>query len=367
MRRAPSVTFVVMAGGRGERLWPLVRAAKPKVCCSPDGCRTLLQATIERLDGIWPNAGWLIVTTREQADAVGAALPLRLRRAVLIEPETKNTAACIALAAAVVAARRPKDVLVIVPADHWIRETAAFRRAVRAAIRAAVQEQAIVTIGIRPTHPHPGFGYLCAGEPIRGSGSPPAFRLGRFVEKPSVGQARRLLARGRTYWNSGIFIGAAEVFLERVTEWLPDHASQLAPFGAMIGVRAPSAGSRPGGLSRRLRAAYSRLPAVSFDHGVMDHLRNQGVVVEGRFSWADLGSWDAWARLGRASSPAVAVESEHVTVIGQDGHLVATVGVRDLVIVHTPSATLVCRADRAQAVREVVRRLAGDPRLAAYR
>ncbi|MBI2104903.1 MAG: hypothetical protein HYT90_04915 [Candidatus Omnitrophica bacterium] len=359
----PAVTFVIMAGGKGERLWPLVRAASPKVCLSPDGRRSLLQATIARLRISWPDAEWLIVTTREQAEPVRRALPPSLRQALLVEPKGKSTAACITLAAAALAVRDPQRIMVVVPADHWIGEATAYRAAVRAAIRAAAAHDEITTIGIRPTSPHPGLGYLCAGSSLARSGGPRVFRLSRFIEKPSPAAARRLLRRARTYWNSGTFVGTADKFLECVTEWLPDHARRLVPLASLLR-RAGSA--QAAAFARRAGAAYGRVQAISFDHGVMDHLRG-GLVVEGRFAWADLGSWDAWARLGRSRVRLLEVESRNVRAIGRPDHLIAAIGVRDLLIVQTPTATLVCHPEWAQAVRAVVQRIASDPRLAAYR
>lgn len=351
------VTFVVMAGGRGERLWPLVRETSPKVCLAPDGSRSLLEATIDRLRPIWPSATWLIVTTEGQAEAVSACLPRSLRTCVLIEPQVKNTAACITLAAVALAARNPHQVMVVVPADHWVGGLATFRRAIRRAIHVAAAQDTIATIGIRPTHPHPGLGYLCAGSPIRDGQRPRAFRLARFVEKPPRAVAERLIRQRRTYWNSGTFVGTADKFLECVTQWLPEHTRRLVPLARGAGVRASP---------QRLRRAYRALRGISFDHGVMDHLRD-GVIVEGHFAWADLGSWDAWARVGRSLTRTIGLESRNVKVVGHDGHLVATIGVRDLLVVHTPSATLICDPKKAQAVREVVRRISVDPRLARYR
>lgn len=356
MARRPSVTFVIMAGGRGDRLWPLVRTGTPKVCLAPDGRRTLLRETVGRLRPIWLRAQWLIVTAASQAAAVRRTLPPSLRSRVVVEPEGKSTAACIGWAAAIVAHRDPQGVIVAVPADHWIDQVGAFRRSVRAAIRAAVAHRTIVTIGIRPTSAHSGLGYLCAGPRVNGVAAPRAFRLSRFIEKPSRAVAARLMRRSGTYWNSGLFIGQAAVMLERLADTLPTHARQLTPLGA--------AWSRPDAAARA-RAAYRRLAPISFDHGVMAHLRG-GVVVEGRFSWADLGSWDVWARLGRSNPRRVLLDSQNVCVVGQPDHLVAAIGVRDLLVVQTPTATLICRPDRAQEVRAVVKRLAAAPRLAAY-
>lgn len=349
----PAVTFVIMAGGKGERLWPLVRRNCPKVCLKPDGRRSLLEATIARLRAAWPAADWLIVTTAGQAGPIRRVLPKAWHRAILVEPAIRNTAACITLAAIAVAQRDPQRLLVVAPADHWIDKPAAFQRAIRTAIHAAARHETLATIGLRPTAPHTGLGYLCAGTPVR----PGVFRLARFVEKPSLAQAKQLLKRPRTFWNGGYFIGSAETFLTRITEWLPDHTRRLAPLAATR--RSLAA------LARRAAPAYRRLKAVSFDHGVMEHAR-EGLIVEGGFRWADLGAWDTWAALSRAPARVLSVESSGVTVVGTRDHVVATLGVRDLIIVHTPTATLVCDRRRVQAVRDLAKRLERDRRWAAF-
>ena len=355
MGRRPAVTFVIMAGGRGERLWPLVRVGRPKVCLSADGRGSLLAATLQRLRPSWPAADWLVVTTQEQAAAVRAAVPAGLRDSVLAEPEGRNTAACLTLAAALVASHNPRRVLVVVPADHWVGDARAFARSVRAAITASAAEGAIATIGVRATEPHPGFGYLCAGAALPRRRNPGVFRLARFVEKPSRQAARRLLAGPRTYWISGIFIGAAQTLLDAVQAQLPAHARLASLIRGSASVAGP-----------RIRAAYRALPAVSFDQGVMNRYR-RGLIIEGAFPWADLGSWDSWERRGANASQVLALASRGVRAVSQQPHLIAAIGVHDLLVVHTPSATLICPPDRAQAVREIVKRLGQTPRLAAYR
>lgn len=361
----PSVTFVIMAGGKGERLWPLVDATTPKACLCPTGNRTLLQMTIDRLRPVWPGAQWLIVTTKEQAAAIRASVPAALRRAVLVEPEGKNTAACLTLAAAVVATRDPQRVMVVVPADHWIRNASAFRQAIRRAIHAAVTHDTVATIGIRPTYPHPGLGYLCARPLLnRTARRPRVYRLIRFVEKPSRAEAQRLLKRPLTYWNSGMFVATADRFLEYVSEWLPDHAKRLVPVAMAANHR--RAGWNPERFVRQASRSYRKLEQISFDHGVMCHVRD-GIVVVGNFRWADLGSWDAWVRLGTSASRTIRVNSQRVSVVSRVPHLVAAIGVRDLLVVHSPSATLICRPDQAQTVQDVARRIASDPRYAAFR
>lgn len=347
---APRVTFVIMAGGKGERLWPLVRRRTPKVCLAPDGKRTLLQATIDRLATAWPSAHWLIVTTREQAVPVRAGVPARLRRCVIVEPQIKNTAACLALAVALAGAKDARRVLVAVPADHWVDDVSAFRASIRQAVKTAAATGALVTVGIAPTSAHPGLGYIQGGSAAGAA----TYRVRRFIEKPGKARAATLARQSRTWWNSGMFIGTAEAFTRAFTRHLPGHARRLLPLGR-------------GRLSAsRLMRAYAAVPAISFDYGVMNHLRN-GYVVAGRFGWADLGSWDSWARVARSQSRRLLVDSDGVTVVSQQPHLVAAIGVRNLVVVHTPTVTLICPSDRAQAVRELVKQLDAAPSLAAYR
>ncbi len=312
-------------------------------------------STIDRLRGIWPGAGWLIVTTKPQAEAIRACLPEGLRRAVLVEPQMKNTAACITAAAVALARRDPRQMMVVAPADHWIAERAAYRQVIRAAIRAATRSDTIVTIGIRPTYAHPGLGYLCTGARIPGRGSLRLFRLTRFVEKPTTAGARRLIRSRGTYWNSGIFVGTADKFLECITEWIPEHTRHLVPLARRRGRMWLEGAGR----------AYRALASVSFDHAVMDHLHD-GIVVEGRFGWADLGTWDVWARASRGAALQIGVRSGPVRVISQEPHLIATIGVRDLLVVHTRSATLICRPQETQLVRQVVQQLSANARLRRY-
>lgn len=361
MAKHPRVTFVIMAGGKGERLWPMVRAAHPKVCLSPNGGPSLLAMTVNRLQVTWPGADWLIVTTAGQEDAVRRCVPVALRSRVLVEPQIKNTAACLTLAALAVAAADPQRVLVVVPADHWVREVSAFRRAVHTAVRAALAHQSIVMIGVRPRRADPGLGYLRAGAALHRGDANRVYRLKQFIEKPSARIARRLARRPGIYWNTGMFIGTAETFVEWISERLPGHVRRLLPLVVEGGRGLGRLGCSPAA-----RAAYRALPSVSFDVGVMRPL-NRGVIVEGQFAWTDLGSWDAWAHLGRNAARRISVESHNVTVYGPPKHLVATVGVSGLVVVHTPTATLICHPEKVQAVREVVKRLSRGREFASYR
>ena len=345
-----------MAGGKGERLWPVVRADRPKVCVSADGRTTLLEATLKRLRPLARTQDLLIITTQEQLDPIRRHLPRMFHPSLLAEPEPRNTAACIALAAGILAARDPRLVMVVLPADHWIPQTTVFQRSLRAAIEAADDSDRMVMIGVRPTRVHSGLGHLCV-KGVRGREQGcRVFRLARFVEKPSRASAQRLMRQHTVYWNAGIFVGRVTTFLTLIQRWLPDHARHLFPLGTMV--------SRPT-FWRRARAAYREVRPVSFDTGVMAHVHD-GDVIEGAFQWEDLGSWDSWMRVNRLKEPGLSIASRNVRVLSPEGHLVAAVGLEDAIIVQTTDATLVCRGSDAQAVRHVVARLSQDTRLSRY-
>ncbi len=351
-----SVAVVVMAGGKGERLWPLVRAHTPKVCVSVDGRATLLGTTLRRMAPLASAANMWVVTTASQAHAVRCTLAAaRLRPRVVVEPQPRNTAACITLAAALVAHRHPDAVMVVVPADHWIQPEAAFRRALQAAIQVTRTSRDLAVVGFRPHRVHPGLGHVRAGAPQPSAHGCRVFSLARYVEKPSPRRAKRLTHQDGAYWSGGIFIGRATTFLDLARRWLPAHARYLVPLGALSGAV----------WVRRAQAAYQRLPCVSFDVGVMAHLR-RGFVVEGRCAWEDLGSWDSWVRVSAPAGPVVTIGGRNVRVVNANGHLIATVGVDDVVIVRTPDATLICRTADAQTVKTLTARLARDTRLAKW-
>ena len=350
--------FVIMAGGRGERLWPLVRSSVPKVCVLVDGTRTLLEMTLRRIQPLAAGCPLLIVTTRSQARPIRKVLSPAFQPSVLAEPQPRNTAACIALSAVVLARRDPNLVMVVLPADHWIKQPHAFHRSLQAAIALAQTRAWMVTIGVRPTRVHPGLGHLCTGASLGRRHGCRVFRLSRFVEKPSRQIAHRLLREQRIYWNAGIFVGRVSTFLDLIQRWLPNHARRLFPLGKTS--RGPAFAR-----TAAAAAAYRRLRAVSFDDGVMAHLQD-GCVVEGNFDWEDLGSWDSWARIKPLNHPGVAVASRNVRVISPDEHLVATIGLEDVVVVHTRDATLLCRTQDAQGVRAVVAQLSHDRRLSRY-
>jgi mannose-1-phosphate guanylyltransferase len=334
---------VVIAGGSGTRFWPRSRTRAPKQLLALLGARTMLQQTVARVSPPIARDRVLVVTGRAQARAVRRQLP-RLGNRLLVEPESRNTAAAIALAALRVAARDPGATMAVLPADHLIADRRAFQRDLATALDLAERTAALVTIGIRPTHAETGYGYIRVGAALPGSRGRAA-RVAAFIEKPARARAAALLAGGNVLWNSGIFAWRAGTILEVLRRHLPAVVGPLERAG-----------------ERGLAGVYRRLPNISIDHGVLE--RAEGVVVlRARFPWSDVGSWAAVATLRAGENGRNAIRGHALPIdsrgclVDSPERLVALVGVENLVVVDTPDAVLVCRRDRAQDVRLVVDQL----------
>ena len=368
---------IIMAGGTGDRLWPLVCHTTPKVCLSIDGSTSLLGMTLDRLKPFAAQGPVWIVTSAQQRSAVVRAVPIRHRVQIIAEPEPRNTAACIALAAAGIAERDPKMVMVLLPADHWIPDVSIFQRSVQAAISMASEQPIVATIGLKPTpngappsvgaagrssrggfaDSQLGLGHLCAGRSLGSRHGRRVFALRRFVEKPSAAVAKRLLRQRGMYWNAGMFIAQAGVLVDLIRRHLPIHARWVLPLGSHIG---------KADFARAAQRAYRHVPNISFDDGIMAKAR-RACIVDGGFRWEDLGSWESWSRLSAAQRHAqLQVGTQNVRIVSSNGHLVAAVGVQDLIIVQTPRATLICHAGHSQAVRSVVSALRTTKTLRAF-
>jgi mannose-1-phosphate guanylyltransferase len=277
--------------------------------------------------------------------AVRRQLPRLARAQVLAEPVGRNTAPAIALAALRIAKQAPQACMIVVPSDHVIGAGPRFARTMARAVEVAERSGALVTLGIRPTRPETGYGYIRPGARLSGESGGTAW-VDAFIEKPSLPRARRLVA-GRAFWNSGMFVWRVDRILDELQRHLPDVLEPLAR-----AVRRGGAG--------QLARAYRRIPAVSIDTGVMEHA-TRVAVVPATFPWSDVGSWAAAGELWRRRAPAgnasrgrvIAVDSRGC-VVDSPERLVALLGVEDLVVVDTPDAVLVCRVDRAQDVRRVV-------------
>ncbi len=335
---------MIMAGGSGERLWPLSRRSRPKQTLTLGYKKSLLQATAQRLKPLVPVRRMVVVTTRPQAAVIRRQLPEILPAHFLVEPAARNTAAAIALGTAAILREDPEAVILVLPADHVISPDSKFHAVVRKAAAVAVKKEGLVCLGIAPSYPATGYGYI---EPKGSKVSPGAYRVKRFIEKPNLARARKLIQKKGIAWNGGIFCWKGRVVMDEIRRHLP----------ALAGLRN----------GKQLKAIYRKLPSVSIDVGVMERARNVWMI-PADFEWNDIGSWSSVGALhlcdaagNLALGAHLGIETSGTVIITDESHLVATIGVKDLIVVRTPDATLVCHKDHAQSVKKIVAALAAHP------
>ncbi len=348
---------MILAGGAGERFWPASRAELPKPFLRVLGHRTLLDATAARARRIATRARVWVVCGAEHERPIRAAMRLPRER-VLVEPERRNTAAAVAFAARRIAAEDPDAVMLVLPADHVIPDVRAFAAAVRGAAHAAHAAHVLVTLGVAPTRPETGYGYIQCGAPV-GAAHPGLYRVRRFVEKPDAARAQRYLRSGGFLWNAGIFVWSAREILAEIARYMPELDAAFASLGA----------ARPPSLAA-VRRAYHRAPSAPIDTGVMERSRRVWTLPVS-FHWSDVGTWESLAQeIGVAKGRSRAVAGSELAfddrggnlVWGQPGRLVALLGVEGLAVVDTGDALLVARLDRSNDVREVVKALKAQRR-----
>jgi mannose-1-phosphate guanylyltransferase/mannose-6-phosphate isomerase len=342
-----NVYAVVLAGGVGSRFWPLSRVRTPKQVLKVVGPESLLRATIGRLTPLIPPERVFIVTSSAQAEVIRTHLAYEgktIKPGYIIEPMGRNTAPAIALAAFALHSKDPEAVMAVLPSDHVIGDPQKFRRTLGAAIKAATEGH-LVTFGIVPTGPETAYGYIKAsGRAIKRIDGRRVLKVERFVEKPNIKRARGYLKTGGYLWNSGIFVWKAARIIEEIKVHLP------AVYKAVEGMR--------GGRSGAAKAFASMTP-VSIDRGVLEKA-DDVVVIPASFKWSDMGSWTAFAdlfptdRRGNViKGKVVDIDSSGSIILGGD-RVIATIGLKDMIVVDTPDATLVCPKGRAQEVADVV-------------
>lgn len=352
---------VIMAGGAGTRFWPESRAARPKQLLPLAGERTMIQATLDRLAGLVPPERTLVVTGESLAEAIAEQLPELPRDRILGEPCRRDTAPCIGWAALLAQSADRDATLVVLPADHVIGPTPAFQAAIRQAAALVADSPArIVTFGIRPTYPAESFGYIQRGEPlppvsgIAAAEQAPAYAVCRFREKPDAATAGEYVAAGDYYWNSGIFVWRASTILEALRRQQPEMLDRLTRIAAAAGTPREA---------DVLRSEFAAIRGISIDYAVMEHAHDVAAI-EAPFSWDDVGSWQALSRLRGADAEGntvaavyVGIDTHGTILRGPAGHLIVTLGVSDLIVVHTPDVTLVADRRREESIRQLVKLL----------
>jgi len=338
---------VIMAGGVGARFWPKSRAEEPKQLLNLFSERSLLQNTVDRMKGLVKNSNIYIITNKMQKTQIVEQLSEVPAENVIEEPFGKNTAAAIGLASLVVESKHTDAVTIILPADHLINDIDEFQRVIKEASEYANNNDALVTIGINPTRPDVGYGYIQIDDSDENTS---LYKVLRFAEKPNLGTAKRFLNSGDFFWNSGMFIWRTDVILSEIKEYMLDLNDGLETIRAALG---------KDNYEKVLTKVYGLLRSISIDYGIMENSKLVKLI-KGKFDWSDVGSWDAVYHLlekddkDNVGKGDVYFGNTEGTYVNSNNKFTAVIGVKDLLVINTDDATLVCHRDYAQDVKLVV-------------
>lgn len=343
---------LIMAGGGGTRLWPLSRRARPKQALTLVGERTMFEHAVDRIAPVFQPEEIFVVTGADQVESLMLQAPELPGGNFLVEPVGRGTAPAIGLGAIHLRRRDPEAIMAVLTADHFIRDVETFRRVLLAAAQVA-EKGHLVTLGITPSFPSTGFGYILQGEKLYEVDGFTVYRAERFTEKPSAETAFQMVESGLYTWNSGMFIWRVDRILEEIARQMPDLHNVLMQVDAVLGTPAYE-----GTLAR----LWPELATQSIDYGVMEGARDV-VVIPVDIGWSDVGNWSSMREILPADADGNVAVGEHLgidtrnTIVFGGRRLIATIGVENLIIVDTDDALLVCPVEREQEVREVVRRL----------
>lgn len=332
---------VIIAGGRGKRFWPESRIERPKYLLRlPGQKRTLLQQTVSRLKGLVQNKNIIVVTNKLQAPDVRKQLPQVNRKDIIPEPLMKNTAAAVGVAATIINKKDPDGLIIVLPADQLMENESRFKKTLKIAVDLAKTKDVMVTIGVKPTFVSTGFGYIKAGKRLKGN----IFKVDKFIEKPNLKKAKAFIRNKNYLWNSGIFIWRASVILKEIERYMPGLARGLRSIKGKAD----------------LNKWYKKFPDISIDYGVMEKSKNT-YVIKAPIKWHDIGSWKCLYDIIKPGPEGNIVIGTHSGVgtkdsiiISNKGHLVGTVGLEDIIVIHTDKATLVCSKESSEMVKELV-------------
>ena len=337
---------VIIAGGRGKRFWPESRVKMPKYLLRMPGQKnTLLQHAVSRLKGLVQNKNIIVVTNKLQYSSVRKQLPRINKKNIIPEPLMKNTAAAAGLAAAIINKKDPDGVMIVLPADQLIPDKyiRKFKVVLRNETDIAMLKDALVTIGIKPTFASTGFGYIKAGKKLKTN----IFKADKFIEKPNLKKAKAFIKNRNYFWNSGIFIMKASVILKEIERYMPTLAKGLRS----IKSRAD------------LNRCYRKFPDISIDYGVMEKSKKV-YVIKADLRWYDIGSWESLYEVIKPGpkgniviGPHLGADTKNSIIIGKKGHLIGTTGLKDVIVIHTDDATLVCRKDKSELVKDLVNKI----------
>jgi mannose-1-phosphate guanylyltransferase len=350
---------LIMAGGKGERFWPYSRLTTPKQTLDLFGRYTLIQQSWRRLASFVLPGNIFVATNRQQLKLIKNQLPEISNSNIISEPIPRNTAACIGLVSMLISQRNSKAVLIVSPADHSIKPVNKFKSDMRIAVEVASSENVLITFGVKPQYAATGYGYI----ELANKREDKVNWARRFVEKPGIAQAKKFIASKRFLWNSGIFVFRTKEILDEFKKKLPSHYKIISRICQSSNKR---------NFLNRLAKEYRKFENISIDYGVMEKVRRIKVIRAG-FNWDDLGSWNSLLRIFKTDKKGnvfkgktVNLDTKNCVVVSDNEHLLATVDVEGLIVVHCNDATLVCRVESDQKVKALVHFLSANPKFDRY-
>ena len=350
-----TVYTTIMAGGAGTRFWPASRQMNPKQLLKLSGDRSMLQATADRLSGFCPAENLLILTNQKLVQAISEQLPEVPQDCIVGEPAKRDTAPCVALAAALIAAKDPEAIMIVMPSDHVISPDEVFQSALAGAAKLVEEDPTrIVTFGIKPSYPAEVFGYIERGSQSIDDAAFPSFAVEKFREKPDATTAQQFLNAGTFYWNAGIFVWKAKTILAAIEKFEPEIARHISKIADAIG---------SDNYDEILHEEFCAIEGTSIDYAVMERYDNV-CVVEAPFRWDDLGNWTALPSVrgtdddgNTFDAKQLNIGSKDCIVYSESDHLIVTVGLEDCIVVHTDDATLVANRKDEAAIKQIVKQL----------
>lgn len=351
------ITALIMAGGEGTRFWPLSRADRPKQFLNlADEKKTMLQITVDRISEIVEADKIFVATNVRYKKSIMEQLPAIPEENIIIEPYKRNTAPSIGLSSMYIDKKYPGATMLVLPADHLIKDKERFLDIVEKAVMVAAKGDNLVTMGIKPTHPETGYGYIHFGECYHTIDNNQIYRVKEFTEKPDYDTAEDFFKSGQYLWNSGMFVWQVETIMKKIKTHLPDLYDALERMKKALGTDRES---------KVIKSEFEALEGISIDYGIMEKAENI-FVIPGSFGWDDLGSWPALERVKRVDENGNVIFGKHYgidtegSMIHSSDKVVTTIGMKDVIIVNTEDALLVCDKKRAQEVKQIRNKLKED-------
>ncbi len=348
------ISVVIMAGGKGERFWPRSRVNLPKQFLSlTDDGKSMIQHTVERLEGMVEKENIYVVTNELYENLVKEHIPYIPERNIIIEPMSKNTAPCIGLAAVHISRKNPESKMIVLPADHLIKFNEIFLDTLKTAIEVTGEGDNLATIGITPNYPETGYGYINFKKGNTLKNIKNVYEVLKFEEKPDLEKAKEYLASGKYLWNSGMFVWKVSTILKNFEKYLPEVYKGLKKIEDSIGSDE---------YKEVLEKEFAIFPSESIDYGIMEKAENI-YVIPGNFGWDDVGSWLSLERIKRSNQDGnvidgnvISIRTRNSIIQGTD-KLIAAIGLKDIIVVDTEDAILICNKDNTQEVKEVINNL----------